>query len=50
VQGLRIENKPVLALTLMDQPLNSNLEPSKKAGVFNINPDSCGMQDYAAGR
>ena len=39
MQGLRIENKPILALTLVDPPLNSNLEPSKRAGVFNINPN-----------
>jgi hypothetical protein len=50
VQRLRIENKPVLALTIVDPPLNSNLEPSKRAGVYNINPNPRGMQGYAAGR
>ena len=37
MQRLRIENKPILALTLVDPPPDSNLEPSKRAGVFNIN-------------
>jgi len=34
VQRLRIENKPVLALTIVDPPLNSNLESSKRAGGY----------------
>ena len=47
MQGLRIENKPILALTLVDPPLNSNLEPSKRAGVYNINSNPRGIQGDA---
>jgi gamma-glutamyltranspeptidase/glutathione hydrolase len=39
VQGLRIENKAVLTLTLVDPQLNSNLEQSMRAGVSKINPN-----------
>ena len=39
MQGLRIENKAVLTLTLVDPQLNSNLEPSMRAGVSKINPN-----------